>query len=86
MSRCRSCGKEIRWVETFSGKKMPVDAEKIYFYAGDGKELFVTDGGAVIHGTRTPGNVQDVGSRAGYISHFATCPNADQHRKRGDKA
>lgn len=59
---------------------MPVDAEKLFFYAGDGKDLFVTDGGAVIHGRRVP--FQDGAARSGYISHFATCPNADQHRRR----
>lgn len=40
---CRSCGADIHWIETASGKRMPVNPD----------------------GT----------------SHFATCPNADQHRK-----
>ena len=60
---------------------MPVDAEKQFFYAGDGNDLFVTSGGAVIHGRKVP--FQDGAARIGYILHFATCPNADQHRRRG---
>jgi len=81
MSKCKSCGAEIRWIKTFSGKSMPVDAEPVNFYADGGKELFVTSNGAVVHGTRTDGT-QDH-THIGYISHFATCPNADTHRKRG---
>jgi hypothetical protein len=80
MSKCRSCGAEILWITTFSGKKMPVDAEKIHFYAGEGNELFVTDGGAVVHGTRAEEGQEH--THIGYISHFATCPNADKHRRR----
>ena len=80
MANCKSCGAEIKWIKTFSGKSMPVDAEKMYFYAGDGKELFVTENGAVIHGRRV--DLYDGAARVGYISHFATCPNADQRRRR----
>lgn len=76
MSRCRSCGAEIKWVRTFSGKAMPVDPEQISFEADGGREIFVTASGAVAHGTRVPD-----GHRTGYISHFATCPNAAAHRK-----
>ena len=80
MSRCKSCGAEILWIKTFSGKKMPVDAEKIHFYAGDGDELFVTAGGAVVRGSRAEEGAEH--THEGYISHFATCPDADKHRKR----
>ena len=79
MSKCRSCGAEIKWIKTFSGKSMPVDNHPIYFSEG-GSGIFVTDGGAVIHGTECPKN--QANARVGYISHFATCPNADQHRRR----
>lgn len=80
MSKCRSCGAEIIWIKTFSGKRMPVDAEKIPFYAGEGEELFVTAGGAVVHGTRA--GAEDEHTYTGYISHFATCPDAERFRKR----
>ena len=79
MSKCRGCGAEILWIKTFSGKRMPVDAEKIPFYAGEGEELFVTAGGAVVHGTRA--EAKDEHTYSGYISHFATCPAAQNFRK-----
>ena len=80
MSKCKSCGAEIKWIKTFSGRSMPVDTEEIHFYADGGKDIFVCCNGAVIHGTRTDGQKPE--TYTGYISHFATCPNADQHRKR----
>lgn len=80
MAKCRSCGKEIKWLKTISGKNMPVDIEPVHFLEG-GKGLYVTDDGAVIHGTECP--KEQTGSKKGYVSHFATCPNADAHRKEG---
>lgn len=81
MNKCKSCGAPIIWIKTFSGKAMPVDAGGIDFFADpEGKELFVTDGGAVVHGVRAEEGAEH--THRGYISHFATCPNADQHRRR----
>lgn len=82
MSRCRSCGAEIRWIKTFSGKQMPVDAEPVRFFPdGEGRDMFVMKHGAVVSGTRA--GIDDDHTYVGFISHFATCPNADKHRKRG---
>lgn len=83
MSICKSCGAEIKWIRTFSGKAMPVDANPIYFSEG-GNGIFVTDNGAVIHGTECPKG--QMNARVGYISHFVTCPNAGQHRRKSMKA
>ena len=81
ISKCKSCGAAIRWKKTMTGKMMPVDYEQIAFYPdSEGKELFVTDGGSVVHGVRAPEEANIV--HFGYISHFATCPNADQHRRK----
>ncbi len=57
-AQCRSCEAPIVWVQTQSGKYMPVDAHS--YDEGDGL-VFVKDK---------------------HISHFATCPNANKHRKR----
>lgn len=54
--RCRSCNARIIFLETSTGKKMPVDADTVE----PGDELF--------DGKR-------------HTSHFASCPNANQHRK-----
>ena len=52
MSKCKSCGAEIIWITTTTGKKMPVDAGAVQFHQDPaGKEIFVTNGGAVVRGT-----------------------------------
>lgn len=76
-SNCRSCGARIRWIRTVGGKAMPCNAELIRFNRGGGPETFVTPEGKVERGKR-----DREGVITGYISHFATCPNANQHRRR----
>ena len=81
MSKCKSCGAEIIWITTTTGKKMPVDAGAVQFHQDPaGKEIFVTNGGAVVRGTTAKKG--DSGTSEGYNSHFATCPFADQYRRR----
>jgi hypothetical protein len=70
MSRCRSCNAEIIWARTESGKAMPLDAEP----TEDGN-VKIVGGFAVVGGLQ----LLDPGPR--YTSHFATCPNAAQHRR-----
>lgn len=77
--KCRSCGAEIIWVTMQSGKKMPCDAKAVTYRADrTGKETFVTEHGLTVRGTADPD-----GDTVGYISHFTTCPHAEQFRKRG---
>lgn len=59
---------------------MPCDAYKRTMIKGDGKDVLVTDDGEIIHGTFA--DYEHGANASGYISHFATCPNANQHRKR----
>ena len=81
MSKCKSCGAEIKWITTVNGKSMPVDAEPVQFHQDPaGREIFVTKGGAVVRGTTAKADDKD--AETGYNSHFATCPFADQHRRR----
>lgn len=65
---CSSCGKNILWTVTEAGKRMPVDAEPT------GKATVLVRNPA---DPETPISKQ----RDIYISHFATCANAAQHRK-----
>lgn len=37
MSKCKGCGKEITWIVTINGKKMPCDIEKTTIVTEDGK-------------------------------------------------
>lgn len=82
-SKCRSCGADVLWAQWASGKKMPVDAEPDMRTPGKGGTLVLSvRGGAfgslivekydeATHGVK----------RNRYTSHFATCPNADEHRR-----
>lgn len=80
-STCRSCGASIVWIKTAAGKCMPCDAALITFTRGGGPETFVTPEGKVERGKRDRN-----GTLTGYISHFATCPNADRHRHKRKEA
>jgi len=68
MSQCKSCGAEIIWCQTPAGKLMPLDSRP---------ETRWVFGEAAGHGdgTRTARSAQT------YMSHFATCPDAAQHRR-----
>lgn len=78
-SRCRSCDAEVRWVKTAAGKWMPLDVEP----SADGNVQLCMVGGEEV------ATVLGAGDRAAaqleqiplYVSHFATCPFAAQHRK-----
>jgi hypothetical protein len=76
-SRCRSCRAEIVWATTGAGKAMPVDAEPV----DDGNVLLDEDDGYLFATVVSPGQIPLDGSPL-YASHFASCPNSSQHRKR----
>lgn len=89
MSTCTSCGAEIIFVESPGGAKLPLDAEPLrdaadprygtparrptlYALSGANNEALKVDQpfAGIVEGMPL------------YISHFATCPNASEHRKR----
>lgn len=73
LSTCRSCGALIMWCVTGHGKKMPVDARE-------------TATGNLVLEPQPDGELLARYVEAGtgtHTSHFATCPNADQHRGKG---
>jgi hypothetical protein len=69
-STCRSCGAPIIWVLTEAGKRMPLDAKPEKRWTIDPLALRL--------------NPDAPRARLGdtHVSHFATCPNAAQHRKK----
>ena len=80
-TNCRACGAEIMFLKTVKGKTIPVNPEPVTFAEGEGgKEKFVLLTGEVVNGRTDPG-----GAYEGYVSHFATCPEADTFRKRRGK-
>jgi hypothetical protein len=70
---CRSCGAAIIWTRTEADKRMPIDTEPV-----DRGNLILKRG----HGGQYWAIVaaDDTGPPR-YVSHFATCPDADQHRR-----
>jgi len=86
VSTCRSCGAPVVWAVTPEGRRMPVDAEPV-----DGGNVLLSPNPtgsqdryapvATVVGKRVQASLfGDDGPR--YVSHFATCPNADLHRRR----
>lgn len=65
-SRCKSCNQEIIWAVTPKGKNTPLDAKKV-------KIAQVMDMGGIL-------KIEE--AHEGHLSHWATCPNADEHRRK----
>ena len=79
MSRCRSCGAEVRWALTERGKRMPLDPDP---YVGDSPAgLFVLRGHDQLVPTAVAVPPDAFSGEPLYRSHFATCAQADQHRR-----
>lgn len=77
---CRVCGEQVIWVRTRAGKNMPCNTTLVDYKADGGRDKIVLPAGDVVSGTIVPAGGNPDGH--GYISHFATCPYAAQHRKR----
>lgn len=82
-AKCRSCDADVWWVEWPSGKKMPVDSEPDMRPPPKGGTLVLT----LRKGPQSRLLVEKYdpakhdAKRNRYTSHFATCPNASEHRR-----
>lgn len=90
MAACASCKAPIIWAVTErNGKPMPVDSDPLeggnilLSHCGLGEPpVALVQGPLEIEGLRVQHDRSpDLGPLRLFISHFATCPNADQHRK-----
>ena len=78
--RCKACGADLIFIRTkIGGKPMPCDADRVYYGPGN-KDKVITPRGEVISCRILPDAVGAIGR--GYVSHFATCPNADEFRRK----
>lgn len=79
MARCKACGADIIFIKTkIGGKMIPCDSKPVYY--GPGKEdRVITNSRDVIACKILPDVRGAIG--VGYVSHFATCPEADRFRK-----
>lgn len=83
---CRSCHAPVVWVITAAGASMPLDPEPVV--GGNieytGRTRRTRNGGMApeVSYVPTQGSLIPEDTPR-YVSHFATCPNAQEHRKRG---
>lgn len=70
---CSTCGAHIVWVITPTGKKMPVDAAPS---ERGTLRVFWDDGADSLRAVVDRGHEGDR-----YLSHFATCAHANDHRR-----
>lgn len=79
---CRACPAAIRWVTTSAGRKMPIDAEPDE-HKGNIILKINSSGDDIAHYID-----RKTSKVAGpfYTSHFATCPEAQRFRKKGQHA
>lgn len=77
---CRSCNALIRWAHTEKEKRMPLDDKPV----SDGN-IVLRDRGRYVPPLAvyiTKANVSAIAeNEPRFKSHFATCPNANKHRR-----
>lgn len=84
-ARCGSCRALITWVITTTGKSMPIDREPVASgnvratgrkrpnrFGTPAPEVEVVEASSLFAETT---------DELRYVSHFATCPNASEHRR-----
>lgn len=83
MATCRTCGAEIEFITTADGKPMPCDPREFPLIPDrHGTVTGVMADGVVIKGRTCSESYEDEAWVYARISHFATCPQAAEHRKR----
>lgn len=81
MARCKACGAEIVWIDTPAGKKIPCDVKLVAYWERKGAPgKVVTPNGEVLSAD-FKGKLDKV-TGIGCVPHWATCPAADQFRRR----
>lgn len=74
MTTCRSCNATIEWALTHKGHRIPLDPTP-----SPNGNILIQDGCAVVVDAQSR---EGVDARTLRISHLATCPQADRHRRR----
>jgi hypothetical protein len=93
VSACKSCRAEIEWAVTETGKRIPIDSERrregniLLEHREVGRPPIArvltreqVDAHRRTHAENLARGL-DTGSADLFVSHFATCPNAAQHRR-----
>lgn len=75
---CKSCGAKILWLKHFqTGSKNPIDAAP----SKEGNLVISRELGQYRTATENEKDIARTHNKNLYISHLATCPNSDKHRK-----
>lgn len=82
MAKCKACGAEIVWLKLKSGKMHPCDAEGVFYKPNGGPDRIITHEGEVVSGTIVEHPKDTMLLLHGWSSHFATCPFADEFRRK----
>ena len=80
-ARCRTCGAEIIWKKTATGKNMPCEAYPITIVPSSGSKFKALDRfGKLIPCVKVdqPGDNTEIG----WEPHWGNCNNPDAHRRR----
>lgn len=77
MALCKFCDKHIDWRKTEAGKSMPVDPEPLEW-----NDLEIGDVAINVHGRTRKKNEHMSENGEWWISHFATCPHANEARSK----
>lgn len=81
MSICQACGRDIVFVETRAGKKMPCDKRMLLYWADrNGPAQVMTAQGDLVRCflDRAP----EPATGRGWLPHWGHCPAADRLRKK----
>lgn len=89
MKTCNSCGNPIVWATTLNDKRIPMDARPdpkgLFLLRRDPapppRSSFHQNGPAWLAVPASSAEPPPREGEARYTSHFATCPNARQHRR-----
>lgn len=84
VTKCRGCNREIRFIKTVKGKTMPVDPDPVRVIPMLNGKPYIRKDGVFVYGRIAGDADDDPDSKAetAYVSHFATCPEADRFRGR----
>ena len=79
-STCKGCGAPIVFAKSAMGKYIPCDAQLVRYRENpNGKDMVVVDGKGIV---RCDLDFEGLPTGMARISHFATCPNAGEFRRK----
>jgi len=79
VSACKSCGASIYWAKSSTGKSIPIDAEPV---EGGNVWLSISTRTGELRAKIVSKSTSLESDRNAYVSHFVTCPQSKDWRKR----